>query len=218
MRIGIVGAGMIGRALAVRFAIVGHELMLSNSRGPDSLDGVVGSIGTNVRAGTVSEAARFGEIVAVAIPLPAIRALPPEPFAGKIVVDANNYYPEPDARVPELDADEITSSGLLAALLPSAIVVKAFNTIFFRRLLGDSRPELPAGKRLAIPVASDDTDAKQRVLDLIDEIGFTGVDAGTLAESRRLQPGSSLYAAFARARAAGETLTAATIRGLLTVS
>jgi 8-hydroxy-5-deazaflavin:NADPH oxidoreductase len=102
MKIGIIGAGRIGHALAVRFAAAGHEVMLSNSRGPETLAGVVASIAGDVRAGTLSEAARFGDMAAVAIPVPAIRDLPPEPFAGKIVIDANNYYPEPGKRVREL--------------------------------------------------------------------------------------------------------------------
>jgi len=218
MRIGIVGAGRIGHALAVRFVDVGHEVMLSNSRGPDTLVDVIASIGPGARAGTVADAARFGEFVAIAIPLPAIRYLPPDPFADKIVLDANNYYPEPGRRVPELDADEITSSELLASLLPGARVVKAFNTIYFWRLLDDSRPDLPAEDRLAVPISGDDANAKRRVLDLIDEIGFTGMDAGTLAESRQHQPGSPLYLAFAKARAAGATLTASAARDLLTSS
>jgi 8-hydroxy-5-deazaflavin:NADPH oxidoreductase len=174
IRIGIVGAGSMGRALAVRFAAAGHMVMLSNSRGPDTLVEVIGSIQGNVRAGTVAEAARFGEIVAVAIPVPAIRTLPTEPFAAKIVVDANNYYPEADGHVPALDADETTSSQLLASLLPGATVVKAFNTIYFRRLLEESRPDLPTEERLAIPIAGDDPNAKQTVLELIEQIGFTG--------------------------------------------
>jgi predicted dinucleotide-binding enzyme len=105
MRIGIIGAGKIGHGLAVRFAAAGHQVMLSNSRGPDTLTAVVASIQGDVRAGTVAEAAGFGEVVAVAIPLRAIRDLPPGPFAGKFVVDANNYYPQRDGHIPELDAD-----------------------------------------------------------------------------------------------------------------
>jgi predicted dinucleotide-binding enzyme len=218
MRIGIIGAGRIGRALAVRFAAAGHQVMVSNSRGPDTLTAVVASIQGDVRAGTVAEAARFGEVIAVAIPPRAILDLPPEPFAGRVVVDVNNYYPRVDGRIPELDADRTTSSELLASLLPGAAVVKAFNTIHYRRLLDDSHPELPAADRLAIPVAGDDATAKRTVIDLIDQIGFTGVDAGALAGSRRQQPGSSLYLAFAEARAAGRTLTASRVRELLATS
>jgi 8-hydroxy-5-deazaflavin:NADPH oxidoreductase len=171
-RIGIVGAGRIGQALAVRFADA-------------SLPG-------DVRAGTVPEAARFGELVAVAIPPAAILDLPPEPFAGRIVIDANNYYPEPGARV-----------------------VKAFNTIYFMRLLDDSRPDLPAEDRLAVPVAGDDAEAKRAVLDLVDRIGFAGVDAGSLADSRRQQPGSRVWEAFAEARRREEVLTVGRLRELL---
>jgi predicted dinucleotide-binding enzyme len=215
MRIGIVGAGMIGHALAVRLAAAGHEVMLSNSRGAGTLAGVVGSISGDVSAGTVDEAARFGELVAVAIPTQAIVDLPPEPFAGKLVIDANNYYPEPGWRLAELDADETTSSELLASLLPGATVVKAFNTIYFQRLLDESRTDLPAEERLAMPIAGDDEQAKRRVAELIHELGFAAVDAGTLAETRRQQPGSPLYTAYADARRRRETLTAARLRELL---
>jgi 8-hydroxy-5-deazaflavin:NADPH oxidoreductase len=218
MRIGIVGAGRIGHALAVRFAAVRHEVMLSNSRGPDTLAEVVASIGGNVRAGTVAEAARFGDVVAVAIPPRAIRDLPPTPFAGRIVVDANNYYPEFDGQIPELASGETTTSEVLASVLASGAVVKAFNTIYFQRLLDESRPDLPADERLAIPVAGDNLNAKQTVLDLIDEIGFTGVDAGTLAESRRQQPGSSVLLAFVDSRLHGTPLTAPRLRELLAAS
>jgi predicted dinucleotide-binding enzyme len=218
VRLGIVGAGNIGHALAVRFAAAGHEVMLGNSRGPDTLATVVAAIDGNVRAGTVAEAARFGDVVAVAIPPRAIRHLPPAPFAGKIVVDANNYFPEVHGRFPELATDEITTSELLASLLPGAAVVKAFNAIYFARLHEESRPDLPADERLAIPVAGDDATAKQTVLDLIDQIGFTGVDAGTLAESRRQQPGSPVLVAFAESRRQGTTLTAPRLRALLATS
>ena len=215
MRVGIIGAGRMGQALATRCAIAGHQVTISNSRGPHTLAGVVAALEGNVRAGTVAQAVQLGEVVAIAIPLPAVLDLPAAPFTGRIVVDATNYYPEPDRRLQELDADLTTSSELLASTLPGAAVVKAFNTIYFRRLLDDSQPNLPATQRLAIPVAGDDVDAKRTVIDLIDQLGFTAVDTGTLAESRRQQPGSSLYQAFAKARAAGETLTASRARQLL---
>jgi hypothetical protein len=215
MKIGIIGAGRIGHALGVRFAAAGHEVMLSNSRGPDTLNDVVASIEGAVSAGTVEEAARFGDVDAVAIPTQAIGDLPPEPFAGKLVIDANNYYPEPGRPVPELDADKMTSSELLASLLPGAIVVKAFNTIYFGRLLDDTHPELDAEERLAIPIAADSADAKKTVSDLVAQIGFTAVDTGTLAETRRQQPGAPLYVAFADARREGVLLTASRLRELL---
>jgi predicted dinucleotide-binding enzyme len=218
VKIGIIGAGRIGHALGVRSAGAGHEVMLSNSRGADTLAGVVASIDGKASAGTVGEAARFGDITAVAIPTPAIRDLPPEPFAGKVVIDANNHYPDPHRPVPELDSDETTSSELLASLLPGATVVKAFNTIQFQRLLDDGRLGLDAEERLAIPIAGDDADAKRTVSDLVDQIGFTAVDAGTLAESRRQQPGTALYAEYAEARRQGVLLTASRLRELLAES
>jgi 8-hydroxy-5-deazaflavin:NADPH oxidoreductase len=218
VKIGLIGAGRIGHALGVRFAGAGHEVMLSNSRGPETLDGVVASIEGKVRAGTVAEAARFGDLASIAIPTQAIRDLPPEPFAGKVVIDANNYYPEPDRRLAELDADELTSSELLASLLPGATVVKAFNTIYSGRLLEDSHPELPAEERLAIPIAGDDPEAKRTVSGLIDQIGFTALDAGTLAQTRRQQPGAPLYLAYAEARRQGVLLTAPRLRELLAES
>jgi 8-hydroxy-5-deazaflavin:NADPH oxidoreductase len=217
MKIGIVGAGRVGRALAVVLAAAGHEVMLSNSRGPDTLVDVVGSIAETVHAGTVPEAARFGDLVAVAIPTPAIRELPAEPFS-KIVIDANNYYPGPGGRIAELEADETTSSELLASLLPGATVVKAFNTIQYQRLVDESRPDAAAEERLAIPIAGDDHRAKQTVSDLIDQIGFTAVDAGRLADSRRQQPGSSVFLAFAESRREHTTLTAERLRELLSAS
>jgi 8-hydroxy-5-deazaflavin:NADPH oxidoreductase len=218
MKIGLIGSGRIGQALAVRFTAVGDEVMLSNSRGPETLGGVVASIEGNVHAGTVEEAARFGDLDAVAIPTQAIRDLPPEPFEGKLVIDANNYYPTPEWRLPELDADETTSSELLASVLPGATIVKAFNTIYSGRLLDGSHPELPADERLAIPIAGNSPEAKQTVADLIDEIGFTAVDAGTLADTRRQQPGAPLYLAYAEARRQGVLLTAPRLRELLAES
>lgn len=217
MKIGIVGAGSIGRALAVRFGAAGHEVMLSNSRGPETLAGLVASLGSSVRAGTVTRAARFGDVVAIAIPPRALRDLPPGPFAGKIVIDVNNYYPELDGPVPELDGGRVSSSEALASLLPGARIVKAFNTLYYERLLRDNRPDLPAEQRIAIPVAADDADAGRAVANLVDQLGFTPVDAGGLADSRRQQPGTSLYEAYRQARIARATLTASQLRELLAV-
>ena len=213
MKIGIVGAGSLGRALAVRLLAAGHGVVLSNSRGPETLAGVVDSLGGGVRAGTVPEAARFGDVVAIAIPPRALRDLAPGPFAGKVVIDVNNYYPEHDGPFPELDGGHISSSEALASLLPGARIVKAFNTLYYERLLHDSRPDLPAEQRIAVPVATDDAEAGRTVADLVDQIGFTPVDAGSLADSRRQQPGTSLYEAYRQARIAGATLTASRLRG-----
>jgi 8-hydroxy-5-deazaflavin:NADPH oxidoreductase len=193
VKIGIVGAGRIGRALAVRFTEAGHDVVLSNSRGPETLTDVVRSLGDRARAGSVADAARWGDVVVIAVPLSAVDSLPKEPFAGKIVIDANNYYPQRDDSLPELDSGDQTSSEFLASYLTAARVVKAFNTIYFERLLNEARPDRPKEERLGLPVSADDDRAKAVVFELIDQIGFTGVDAGSLAQGRHQQPGTPVY-------------------------
>ncbi|HEY6744638.1 MAG TPA: NADPH-dependent F420 reductase [Mycobacteriales bacterium] len=195
MKIGIVGAGMIGSTLATLFTRAGHEVALANSRGPETLAGTVAELGPTARAATVAEAASFGEVVVVAIPLKAYPALPAEPFAGRIVVDANNYYPQRDGQIAELDAKTATSTELLARHLERARVVKAFNTIYFEHLRDRGDTAAPARDRLAIPIAGDDAAAKATLTDLIDQIGFSAVDTGTLADSWRQEPGTPVYGA-----------------------
>jgi len=142
---------------------------------------------------TVAEAARFGDVIVVAVPFGRYRELPTEGLEGKVVIDANNYYPQRDGHIEELDSDRTTSSELLQAHLPSARVVKAFNAIQWTRLRDEGRP---AGEpdRLGIPLSGDDEQAKRIVADLIDQIGFDPVDSGTLAEGgRKHQAGASAY-------------------------
>jgi len=158
MKIGIVGAGHIGGTLAILFTRAGHEVALANSRDPGTLADTVAALGPNAHAATAADAAAFGELVAIAVPLRAYSALPPEPFAGKIVVDANNYYPQRDGQIAELDSKSATSTGLLARHLP-------------------------------------DARAKAVLTGLIDEIGFSAVDTGTLAESWRQEPDAPVYGA-----------------------
>jgi predicted dinucleotide-binding enzyme len=195
MQIGIVGAGHIGGTLATLFTRAGHQVALANSRDPGTLADTVAALGPNAHAATAAEAAAFGELVVIAVPLRAYSALPPEPFAGKIVVDANNYYPRRDGQIPELDSKSATSTGLLARHLPDARVLKAFNTINYAHLRDRGRPDAPAADRFAIPVAGDDAAAKAVLTGLIDEIGFSAVDAGTLADSWRQEPGMPVYGA-----------------------
>jgi predicted dinucleotide-binding enzyme len=181
------------RTLARRFVDAGHEVALSNSRGPQTLQDLVEELGPRARALTAAEAERFGELVVVSVPLGRYRELPTGAVAGKAVIDTNNYYPQRDGHFEELDSDSTTSSELLQAHLPGARVVKAFNAILWSRLRDDARP---AGdpERLGIPISGDDEQAKQTVARLIDEIGFDPVDAGTLAEGgRRHQPGTPAY-------------------------
>jgi predicted dinucleotide-binding enzyme len=160
-----------------------------------------------VRAATVGDA-RFGDVVLVAVPLGAIGALPAVPFAGKIVIDANNYYPNRDGHLPELDRDETTSTELLAQHLQSARLVKAFNTMYHATLAQAGDPSKPQNERLALFVDGDDGEAKRVVIDLIDELGFAAIDTGSLADGgRRQQPGSPIYNVELTGTQARETLS-----------
>ena len=194
MRIAIIGSGRIGSTVADLVAAAGHELAIANSRGPEWLSELVGELGFGARAATVEDAAGFADLVLVAIPLHAYPTLPAGAFAGKTVIDAGNYYPERDGMIAALDDDRTTSSELLAARLPGATVVKAFNTMYFETLGAEARPEAPRSQRLTLFLAGDDADAKRRVAELIEELGFAAVDTGSLADGgRRQQPGAPLY-------------------------
>jgi len=194
MKIGIIGSGNIGATTARLFAGAGHDVTIANSRGPESLAELVGDLGPNAQAATVEDAARASDVVLIAIPLRAYPDLPAEAFAGKIVIDANNYYPQRDGQIPELDREETTSSELLARHLAGARIVKSFNTMNFRPLGSDGRPDAPRAERLAIYLAGDDEGAKEIVAGLIDEVGFAPVDTGSLHEGGvRQQPGSPIY-------------------------
>ena len=199
MKIGIVGAGLIGGTLATLLTRAGHQVALANSRGPETLADQVAALGPAAHAATADDAAAFGELVVVAIPLGKYDTLTPAAYAGRIVVDANNYYPDRDGRIAELDAGSATSSRLLARHLPDARVVKAFNTIHHQHLLERGRPDAPAAERYAIPVAGDDAEAKAVLSGLVAEIGFTAVDAGGLDDSWRQQPDTPVYGAEVRA-------------------
>lgn len=194
MDIGIIGTGRIGGAAARLLVSAGHNVMVANSRGPHTLTDLVRELGPNARAGTVEEAARFGEVVLEAIPFGRVRELPAQAFAGKIVIDASNYYPNRDGVFRELDAGTTTSSELVAAHLRGARVVKAFNTMYFNVLRSEGRPH-GEPRRLALPVASDDAEARRIVAQLIDDMGFDAVDNGGLARGgRRQEPGTPVYA------------------------
>jgi 8-hydroxy-5-deazaflavin:NADPH oxidoreductase len=209
MRIGIIGGGKIGATAAQLFVEAGHEVSIANSRGPETLREVVDDLGPRARAADPADAAAFGELVLVAIPFGRYRELPAEPLADKTVIDAMNYYPRRDGNYPELDEDRTTSSELLAAHLPRSRVIKAFNTMVWSTLR-DRGEQGPRDERLALFVAGDDPESKDRVTRLIEEIGFAAVDTGGLAEGgRRQQMGSPLIARDVTAREAEEAPTRA---------
>jgi 8-hydroxy-5-deazaflavin:NADPH oxidoreductase len=205
MRIGIIGAGMIGSTLGTLFARAGHEVALSNSRGAESLAATVAAIGGGVRAMSVEDAAAWGELVVLAVPWRKPEALPPaELVAGKIVVDAMNHYREGGGLH---DMGTSSSSEETAKRMPGARLVKAFNTIYFKHLEANGTPQLPVHERHAIFVAGDDEEAKRVVSELIEQIGFAPVDTGSLRDGgRRQQPGTSIYNMPMRGKEAQEII------------
>jgi predicted dinucleotide-binding enzyme len=194
MTIGLIGSGHIGAAVARLAVDRGHDVVLSNSRGPETLADLVAELGPQARAATAAEAAAAGDLVVVTIPFGRYLEVPVEPLAGKVVADTNNYYWERDGRYPDVDAETTTSSELLAAHLPDSHVVKAFNTIYFEDLLNAGLPAGTPGRR-ALPISGDDAAAKKAVADLIESFGFEVVDAGALAEGRRFQRDKPAYGA-----------------------
>ncbi len=192
--VGLIGSGRIGSTVARLSMAAGHLVVLSNSRGPETLKDLVDELGPLARAATGAQAAAAGEIVVVTIPLKAYRSVPAGPLAGKVVIDTNNYYPQRDGQISDLDNGSLTSSELLQRHLPASAVVKVFNNIFFRHLESLSRPS-GAADRTFLPIAGDDPDAKVAVTAFLDSIGYGAVDAGPLAEGWRQQPGMPVYAA-----------------------
>ncbi len=184
--IGLIGAGKIGSQLARLAVANGYDVVLSNSRGPESLSDLVAELGPRARAATPDEAARAGDLVVVTVPLRAYRAVPVAPLAGKIVIDTNNYYPQRDGHIAELDSESTTTSELLQTHLPASKVVKAFNHIYAAELTTHGQPAGTKDRR-ALVIAGDDEDAKATVARLIDRFGFDVVDAGSLKEGWRIQ-------------------------------
>ena len=184
--IGFIGSGHIGSQVARLAVANGYNVVMSNSRGPQTLADLVQELGPHARAATPAEAAKAGDLVVVTVPLKNYRDVPVEPLAGKIVLDTNNYYPERDGHFPELDSESTTTSDLLQAHLPKSNVVKAFNHIYASQLTTDGRPAGTPNRR-ALVIAGNDADAKRTVTALLDEFGFDTVDAGPLSESWRIQ-------------------------------
>jgi hypothetical protein len=190
MQIGIIGSGNIGETVARHAVAHGHEVAIANSRGPDSLVDLVADLGPNARAATVTEAARFGEVVVEAIPFGAYDSLPADALADKTVVSAANYYPDRDGAI---EFGERTQTELVADHLADATVVKAFNTMHYETLREAARPDAAPADRLVLFLAGDDPRAKSTVAGLIETFGFAPVDVGRLADAWVIEPGSPLY-------------------------
>ena len=192
--VGLIGSGMIGGTVARLSVAAGHHVVLSNSRGPETLKDLAGELGPLAAAGTGVEAAEAGDLVVVAIPVKAYSGVPAGPLAGKPVLDTGNYYSQRDGQIAELDDGSLTSSGLLQRDLPRARVVKVFNNIYFKHLRSLVRPS-GAADRSALPIAGDDEAAKAAVTAFLDSIGYDVVDVGPVAESWRQEPGTPVYGA-----------------------
>lgn len=193
MKIGIIGSGNIGSVLTRRFTALGHDVAVTNAHGPTSLSGLARE--TGARAVLLEEAVRGKDVVVVTIPLGRIEDLPPGLFAeaprSLVVIDTCNYYPQQrDGRIDDIEAGSTESAWVERRL--GHPVVKAFNTMISQHLLDNGMPAGTPG-RLALSVAGDDPDAKAIVMRLVDEIGFDAVDAGSIADSWRQQPGSPGY-------------------------
>jgi len=208
MKIGIIGAGHIGGTLTRRLAALGHEVSVANSRGPESLASLAAEAGA--RATAVADVVKGKDVVVVAVPLRSVLELPKGLFrsadARTVVVDTSNYYPQRDGRIDPIESGKAESRWVAEQL--GRPVVKAFNTIHAKHLMERGRP---AGDpaRMAVSIAGDDDAAKRVVLQLIEELGFDGVDGGSLDESWRQQPGTPVYGAALGAEATRRALAEA---------
>jgi predicted dinucleotide-binding enzyme len=190
--LGLIGSGNIGSTVARLAVAAGYDVVLSNSRGPETLSDLVDELGPKARAATAVEAAQAGDIVVVSVPVKNFRDVPVAPLAGKVVIDTGNYYPARDGQIAELDSGAVTTTELVARHLSGARVVKGFNNIFYRHLAELARPD-GVPDRSAIVIAGDDQDAKKSAAEFLDAIGYDAVDAGSLAESWRFEPGTPAY-------------------------
>ena len=189
---GIIGSGNIGSAVARLAVAAGIDVIVANSRGPESLANLVDQLGPHATAGTIEQAARGGTAVLLSVPMPAYWTLPEGLLSGKTVLDTGNYYPSRDGRIPELDSGQYTQLQLAQKLLPGAVLVKAFSNI-----LANHIPELArqsgASDRTALPIASADTDALEVAAGLIDRLGFDAVIVEPASQTWRFEPESAGY-------------------------
>jgi predicted dinucleotide-binding enzyme len=196
--IGFIGSGYIGATVARLSLRAGYDVVMSNSRGPETLQGVVAALGPGAEAATAAEAAAAGDYVLVAVPLKNYLQVPVAELAGKIVLDADNYYPPRDGQIPILDAEQETTTGLHQLHLPTSKVVKAFNHIYWKHL---GEQGVPAGtdNRRALVIAGEDAEAKAWTTEFLDQIGFDTVDVGPLSESWRIQRDAPGYGPYLNA-------------------
>lgn len=208
MKIGIIGAGMIGGTLAKKLTGLGHEVAIANSRGPESIRDLAANLGAT--AVTVEEAARGREVVVITIPERAITDLPSDLFAGVpddvVVIDTGNYYPSRDGSIAALEQGQPESAWVATHL--GRPVVKAFNNIYSQSLAERGTPKGTDG-RIALPIAGGPPEARAKAMRLVDALGFDPIDAGSLEDSWRQQPGTPCYTHDLDAAKLSEALAAA---------
>jgi predicted dinucleotide-binding enzyme len=190
--IGFIGSGNIGTTVAHLAVDAGYDVVVSNSRGPETLTELVAQLGSKARAATAAEAAEAGDLVVLTIPLGKIEQVDPATLAGKVVLDTCNYYPERDGDIAALDDKQTTTSGLVQQHLAQSHVVKAFNNIFFQHLASMARPA-GAPDRSTLMIAGDDADAKRTATEFIESLGYDVYDTGSLADSWRFQRDQAAY-------------------------
>ncbi len=190
--LGLIGSGAVGTSIARLAVAAGIDVIVSNSRGPETLEALVSELGKHARAGRSEEAARAGDVVVVTIPLGSIDALPVEALKGKVVLDTTNYYPGRDGQLASLDDNSQTASELVQSVLAESHVVKAFNSIGAAQIFTLARPT-GASDRSALPIAGDNEEAKAVASQLIDSLGYDTVDTGSLADSWRSEPNTPVY-------------------------
>jgi 8-hydroxy-5-deazaflavin:NADPH oxidoreductase len=190
--IGFIGAGHIGGKVAEAAVDAGYDVVVSGGSGPEALADLVGKLGAKARAAAVPEAAAAGDIVVVAVPVPAFADVPVEPLAGKVVISTSNYNPGREGHIAEVDDGRSTVAELLQRRLPASHVVKAFNMISAAEVPTAGTPPGTPNRR-ALALAGDDAAARKTVADLYDDFGFDAVDAGPLSESWRFGRGQPAF-------------------------
>lgn len=190
--LGIIGAGNIGSQVARAAVTAGYDVVVSNSRGPETLSDLVAELGPRAKAATSQEAGAAGDVVVVTVPLHALDQVPVDELAGKVVLDTNNYYFERDGHIEALDKGETTTSEMLQRHLPTSKVAKAFNHIAANDITTDTAPA-GAPNRRALATASDFPEAAEFVTKFYDEIGFDTVNVGKLSESWRVERDRPAY-------------------------
>ena len=193
LRLGIVGAGKLGTTLARAAIAAGCDVAMSASGQPDDIALTVDVLAPGARTATTEDVVRHATIIVLAVPTHRFRELPRDLFAGKILIDAMNYWEPVDGEDPELATAARGTSMVVQERFPSARVVKSLNQLGYHELDENPRPK-GASDRLAIGAAGDDRLAVRKVMRLVDRLGFDAVDVGPLENGLTLEPDGSPFA------------------------